>query len=126
MSKGPAKDFDDYADRFPKGVQQLLRTMRQTIRAAAPEGTETISYRIPAFRLDRMLVWFGAHANHIGFYPGSSAIAKFKKELSEYKSAKGSVQFPYDEPLPRALVTKIVKYRVAGQRAKLAAKARVR
>jgi len=118
MGKGPAKDFDDYADRFPKGVQQLLRTMRQTIRAAAPEATETISYRIPAFRLDGMLVWFGAHANHIGFYPGSSAIAKFKKELSGYKSAKGSVQFPFGEPLPRALVTKIVKYRVAEQRAK--------
>jgi len=118
MGNGPAKDFDDYAERFHKSVQQLLRTMRQTIRAAAPEATETISYRIPAFRLDGMLVWFGAHANHIGFYPGSSAIAKFKKDLSKYKSAKGWVQFPFGEPLPRALVAKIVKYRVAEQRAK--------
>lgn len=118
MSKKVAKNFDDYADRFPKAVQQLLRKMRQTIREAAPEATEIISYQIPAFRLHGILVWFGAHTNHIGFYPGASGVAAFKKELSPYKSAKGSVQFPFDEPLPLALVTRIVKYRLNEQRAK--------
>jgi uncharacterized protein YdhG (YjbR/CyaY superfamily) len=118
MNEDAAKNFDEYADRFPKNVQQRLRTMRQTIRKAAPKATETISYRIPAFRLEGMLVWFGAHTSHIGFYPGASAIAKFKKELSAYKSAKGSVQFPFDEPLPLSLITQIVKFRVEEQLAK--------
>jgi uncharacterized protein YdhG (YjbR/CyaY superfamily) len=118
MNRQIATDFDDYADRFPTDVQQRLRTMRRTIRKAAPEATEIISYRIPAFRLDGILVWFAAHANHIGFYPGASAIAAFKRELSAYKSAKGSVRFPFDEPLPLALVTRIVKYRVQAQRTK--------
>jgi uncharacterized protein YdhG (YjbR/CyaY superfamily) len=120
MSKGTAKDFDEYAERFPKDVQQLLRKMRQTIRKVAPQAKETISYSMPAFRLDGMLVWFAAHASHIGFYPGASAIARFKKELSGYRSAKGSVQFPFDEPLPLSLVTRIVEYRVNEQLAKRA------
>lgn len=118
------EDFDDYTRRFPKGVQRLLRTMRLTVRKAAPVATEAISYRIPAFKLDGMLVWFGAHANHIGFYPGASGIAAFKKELSKYKSAKGSVQFPLDEPLPLTLVTKIVKFRVKERLAKAEKKKR--
>jgi len=118
MSTGIAKDFNDYAERFPKDVQQLLRKMRQTIRKAAPAATETISYRMPAFRLDGILVWYAAHTGHIGFYPGASAIATFKKELSPYKSAKGSVQFPFDEPLPLSLVTRIVEHRVREQVAK--------
>ena len=86
--------------------------MRATIRKAAPAASETISYGIPAFKTSRMLVWFGAFANHIGFYPGAGGVAKFKKELSRYKFSKGSVQFPFDEPLPLSLVTKIVKFRV--------------
>jgi uncharacterized protein YdhG (YjbR/CyaY superfamily) len=118
MSKRAAKDFDDYTDRFPKEVQQLLRKMRKTIQTAAPKATETISYSMPAFRLDRILVWFAAHTGHIGFYPGASAIAAFKVELSAYRSAKGSAQFPFDEPLPLPLVTRIVKYRVNEQLAK--------
>jgi uncharacterized protein YdhG (YjbR/CyaY superfamily) len=118
MSTGTAEDFHDYADRFPKDVQQLLRKMRQTIRKAAPAATETISYRMPAFRLGSILVWYAAHTGHIGFYPGASGIAAFKKELSAYKSAKGSVQFPFDEPLPLSLVTRIVEYRVHEQLAK--------
>ena len=111
-------DFDDYAKRFPKDVQRLLQTMRQTIQKAAPEATETISYSMPAFRLDGIFVWFAAHTNHIGFYPGVSAIAAFKMELSTYTSAKGSVQFPFDAPFPLALITRIVKYRVNEQLAK--------
>jgi uncharacterized protein YdhG (YjbR/CyaY superfamily) len=115
MSKVSPKDFDEYADRFPKDVQQLLRKMRETIRKAAPKATETVSYGMPAFRLGGILVWFAAHARHIGFYPGASAIVAFKKELSAYKSAKGSVQFPVDDPLPLSLVARIVKYRVDEQ-----------
>lgn len=117
-STGIAKDFDDYAHRFPKDVQQLLRKMRQTIRKAAPEATETISYRMPAFRLGGILVWYAAHTNHIGLYPGASGIAAFKKELAGYRSAKGSVQFPFNEPLPLSLVTRIVEFRVHEQLAK--------
>jgi uncharacterized protein YdhG (YjbR/CyaY superfamily) len=115
MTKEIAKDFDDYAERFPDDVQKLLRTMRETIRNAAPDATETISYQIPAFRLDAIVVWFAAHAKHIGFYPGASGIATFKGALSAYKSAKGSVQFPFGEPLPLELVTRIVKFRVEEQ-----------
>jgi uncharacterized protein YdhG (YjbR/CyaY superfamily) len=107
-----AKTFDDYAKRFPKDVQALLRTMRETIRKAAPDATETISYKMPAFRQGRILVWFAAHRSHIGFYPGASGIAAFEKELARYKHAKGSVQFPFDEPLPLPLVTRMVKFRV--------------
>jgi uncharacterized protein YdhG (YjbR/CyaY superfamily) len=112
MTKKTPKNFDDYAHRFPKEVQQLLQKMRLTIKKAAPRAKETISYGIPAFTLNGMLVWFAAFQNHIGFYPRTSAIAAFKKELSAYKRAKGSVQFPFDEPLPLALVSRIVKFRV--------------
>ena len=112
MKKKPSEDIDDYVDRFPKDVQQLLEKMRLTIRKAAPKAEETISYGIPAFTLNGSLVWFAAFKNHIGFYPGSSAVIAFKKELSAYKGAKGSVQVPFDEPLPLALVSRIVKFRV--------------
>lgn len=112
MTKQTPKNFDDYADRFPKEVQQVLHKMRLTIKKAAPQAKETISYGIPAFTLNGMLVWFAAHKSHIGFYPRASAIAAFEKELSAYKRAKGSVQFPFDEPLPLLLVSRIVKFRV--------------
>ena len=112
MTKKTPKNFDDYLARFPKEAQQLLKKMRLTIKKAAPQAKETISYGIPAFTLNGMLVWFAAFQSHIGFYPRTSAIAAFKKELSAYKGAKGSVQFPFDEPLPLALVSRIVKFRV--------------
>ncbi len=112
MTKKMPKNIDDYVDRFPKQVQQLLQKMRLTIKKAAPQAKETISYGIPAFALDGILVWFAAFKSHIGFYPRASATAAFKKELSAYKGAKGSVQFPFDEPLPLALVSRIVKFRV--------------
>lgn len=108
-----AKNYDDYARRFPEDVRRRLDRMRQTIRKAAPKAKETISYGIPAYKLDRYLVCFAAFKNHIGLYPGTSGIAAFKNELADYKSAKGSVQFPNDEPLPLALVRRIVKYRLA-------------
>jgi uncharacterized protein YdhG (YjbR/CyaY superfamily) len=112
MSKKTPKDIDDYISRYPADVQQLLQKMRLTIHKAAPKATETISYGIPAFRFNGMLVWFAAFKSHIGFYPGAGAIKIFKKEISAYKGAKGSVQFPLDQPLPLALVSRIVKFRV--------------
>jgi uncharacterized protein YdhG (YjbR/CyaY superfamily) len=107
-----AKDIDDYADRFPKEVRLLLKQMRLAIRKAAPNAKEAISYGIPTFTLDGHLVHFAAFKRHIGFYPGAAVIAAFKKELSAYKGAKGSVRFPFDEPLPLVLVSRVVKFRV--------------
>lgn len=106
------KDIDDYIERFPPETQKLLRQMRAVIRKTAPTAEEAISYAIPAFKLNGMLVWFAAYARHIGFYPRGSGIEAFKSELTGYRSAKGSVQFPLDHPLPVDLITRIVKFRV--------------
>jgi uncharacterized protein YdhG (YjbR/CyaY superfamily) len=106
-------DIDDYISGFPKDVQALLRKMRLTIGKAASNAEETISYNVPAFTLrGKKLVWFAAFKSHVGFYPGAAAIAAFKKELSPYKTAKGSVQFPFNAPLPLDLVSRIVKFRL--------------
>jgi uncharacterized protein YdhG (YjbR/CyaY superfamily) len=106
-------DIDDYISRFPEEVQTLLRKMRLTIGKAAPSAEEAISYDVPAFALrGKKLVWFAAFKSHIGFYPGAAAIAAFKKDLSQYKTAKGSVQFPFNDPLPLDLVSRIVKFRL--------------
>jgi len=113
MSRKTPKSFDDYVDRFPIDVQQRLQKMRLTVKKAAPKAKEKISYGIPSFTLNGMLVWFAAFKNHIGFYPRTSAIAAFKKELSAYKGAKGSVQFPIGQPLPLSLISRIVRFRVA-------------
>ncbi len=107
------KDVNDYISGFPKNVQPLLEEVRRVIQKAAPKASEVISYGMPAYQLNGILVWFGAHARHIGFYPKASGIAAFKNELAVYKSAKGSVQFPLDKPLPLALIKKIVKFRMA-------------
>lgn len=112
MTEKAPTSIAEYIERYPTDVQELLQSMRRTIKKAAPKAEETISYKIPAFRLNGMLVWFAAFKNHIGFYPGAEAIKVFKDELSAYKSAKGSVQFPFDKPLPLALVSRIVKFRV--------------
>jgi uncharacterized protein YdhG (YjbR/CyaY superfamily) len=111
-SRKTPKDFNDYLNRFPRDVQQRLKQMRLTIKEAAPQSKETISYGIPAFTLNGMLVWFAAFKNHLGFYPRTSAIAAFKEELSIYKGAKGSAQFPFDKPLPLPLISRMVKFRV--------------
>jgi len=103
--------IDEYIQTFPEEVQSILEKMRQTIRRAAPEAEEAISYQIPAFKLNGNLVWFAAFKNHIGFYPMITGIQAFKKELSPYKGAKGSVQFPMEKPIPYDLVKKIVLFR---------------
>ena len=112
MDRKIAKSIDEYIERFPEETQQLLQEMRLMIRRAAPKAEESISYGMPTFRLGRNRVYFAGFRNHIGFYPIPSGIEAFKKELSKYKQGKGSVQFPIDEPLPLALVSRIVKFRM--------------
>lgn len=105
--------IDAYIATFPEDIQKILEELRATIRAAAPDAEEKISYQMPTFALKGNLVHFAALKNHIGFYPTPSGIQAFKHELSKYKGANGSVQFPIDEPLPLKLISKIVKFRVA-------------
>lgn len=112
MEKTTFKDTNAYIAAQPTEIQYRLQQLRETIRKAAPDAEEVISYQMPAFRLNGMLVYFAGWKNHIGFYPVSSAVAAFKEELSPYKFAKGSIQFPHDKTLPLKLITKIVKFRV--------------
>jgi len=106
------KTMDEYINTFPKDVRTILNELRQAIKEAAPEAEETINYQMPTFTLNGNLVHFGAFKDHIGFYPTPSGIEAFKKELAPYKGAKGSVQFPIDQPLPLPLIRRIVEYRV--------------
>ena len=114
--------IDAYIAGFPREVQKMLREVRATIKKAAPDAAETIKYGIPTFVLSENLVHFAAFKQHIGFYPTPQGIEKFKDELSHYKGAKGSVQFPLDEPMPLKLIEKIVAFRVKEARAKSASK----
>ena len=105
--------MDEYIGTFPKNVQVILEKLRQTIRKAAPGSEETISYQIPAFKLQgKYLVYFAAWKNHISLYPVPRGDEAFKKEVSSYQTGKGTVQFPIDKPLPLRLIQKIVKYRL--------------
>jgi uncharacterized protein YdhG (YjbR/CyaY superfamily) len=113
--------IDDYIAGFPKDIQEILEKIRSTIQKAAPEAKEKISYGMPTFALEGNLVHFAAFKKHIGFYPVPSGIEKFKKELSKYKGAKGSVQFPMDKPIPYDLIRKIVVFRASENRKKSAA-----
>lgn len=105
-------NIDEYISGFPDEIRVLLEEIRMTIRSAAPEATEVISYQMPTFRLNGNLVHFAAFKNHIGLYPAPTGIETFRKELSAYKGGKGSVQFPISEPLPLDLITRIVRFRV--------------
>jgi uncharacterized protein YdhG (YjbR/CyaY superfamily) len=106
------KNIDEYIAGFSPDVQEILEKIRMTIRKAAPDAEETISYQLPTFTLKGNLVHFGAFKKHIGFYPTPTGIEKFKDELSVYQGAKGSVQFPLDKPIPFDLISEIVKFRV--------------
>lgn len=117
-AKGSPKNIDEYVAGFPRGVQEILKQIRATIKKAAPDAGEAIKYGIPTFVLNENLVHFAAFKNHIGFYPTPSGVEKFKDELSPYESAKGSVQFPIDKPMPLSLIEKMVKFRVKEARAK--------
>lgn len=117
------KTIDDYIAGFPKDIQAILQKIRRTIRKAAPDAEETISYQMPTFTLKgHYLVYFAAHKNHIGFYPTPSGTEKFQKELAVYKGGKGSIRFPLDQPIPFDLITKIVRFRVKESLAAAAAK----
>ncbi|MBK8419424.1 DUF1801 domain-containing protein [Candidatus Villigracilis saccharophilus] len=105
--------IDEYIAAFPQDIQKILKEIRTTIKAAAPKAEEKISYQMPTFFLNGNLVHFAAFKEHIGFYPTPSGIEAFQKELSIYKGAKGSVQFPLDEPMPLKLISRIVKFRAA-------------
>ncbi len=111
-SRTQFKNIDDYIASFPNNVQHTLRALRSSIKEAAPDAEETISYGMPAFRLNGILVYFAAHKNHIGFYPTSSGIRAFKDKLSTYKQSKGTVQFPLNRPIPLDTVKEIVRFRV--------------
>ncbi len=108
-----ANTVDEYMLQFPENVKEALEKLRKTIKAAAPKAEEIISYAMPAYKYHGVLVYFAGYKNHIGFYGTPSGHQAFEKELSIYKSGKGSVQFPIDKPLPLSLISKIVKYRVA-------------
>lgn len=117
--KGPLKNIDSYIAGFPKEVQAILEQVRATIKKAAPEAEETISYGMPAFKLNgKPLVYYAGYKNHIGFYATPTGHAQFEKELSGYKQGKGSVQLPLDEPIPLDLIAEIVKFRVQENLAK--------
>ena len=112
-SKGKAKPatIDDYLARVSSGQRAALNRLRKAIQAAAPRAEECISYQLPAFRLDgRMLVWFGAGANHCSFYPGA-VVQAFKRELKDYEISKGTIRFQPDHPIPVGLVRRLVKAR---------------
>jgi len=117
-NKKTYQKIDDYIAQFPPDIREKLQHLREVIRAAAPEAAEKISYQMPTFYLNGNLVHFAAYAHHIGFYPAPSGIEAFKEELSQYKGAKGSVQFPVDKPLPLELIARIVKFRADENRGK--------
>src|SRR3954465_12633757 len=102
----------EYINAAPKEARAKLREMRAAVRAAAPGATESLKWRMPSFSYRRILVTFAAHKNHIGFYPTPSAVKAFADELKRFHTARGSIQFPLEKPLPLALVAKITKFRV--------------
>ncbi len=106
--------IDEYIATFPKDIQEILGELRATIKTAAPGAQEKISYQMPTFTLHGNLVYFAAHKNHIGFYPGTfvSVLQAFNHEISSYVDGKGTLKFPLDKPLPFELISRIVKFRV--------------
>ena len=115
-SKASYSSIDEYFGQFSPEIQEILENLRKVIKEAAPEAKEKISYQMPAFYKDGIIVWYAGFAKHIGFYPGADGIAAFKSELAGYKSAKGSVQFPLDKPLPAELISKMVRFRAEGEK----------
>ena len=120
MKTASPKNIDEYIAGFPPDVQGILHKIRGIITKAAPAAEEAIKYQIPTFVLHGNLVHFAGFQKHIGFYPTPSAIREFKDELSPYESAKGSIQFPLDKPVPFSLIRKIVEFRVQETREKMA------
>lgn len=116
------KDIESYIAGFPATTQVLLQQIRNAIKEAAPDATETINYQMPTFQLHGNLVHFAGYKKHIGFYPAPSGIAAFESEIAQWSYAKGSVQFPLNEPLPLELIQRIVAFRVIENNEKKAAR----
>ncbi len=112
MAKTDYNTIDEYISTFSEDVQKKLKQIRETIHKAAPEAKEVISYQMPTFRLNGILVHFAAFSSHISFFPTPSPIVAFEKELEPYETSKGTIKFPMNEPIPFDLITKIVKFRV--------------
>ena len=112
ISTNRSEEVDAYILGFPEQTRLLLENMRETIRAAAPGAKEIISYRMPAYKINGVLVYFAAFKNHVGFYPTSSGVEVFKNRLTAYKTSKGAIQFPIGQPLPSELIAEIVQFRV--------------
>jgi uncharacterized protein YdhG (YjbR/CyaY superfamily) len=106
------KNIDEYFSTIPKDVRTKLQKIRETIHKTAPEAEEAISYNMPAFKQNNVLVYFAAFKNHIGFFPTAKPIEVFKEELKGYKTSRGTIQFPINEKIPLGLISKITKYRV--------------
>jgi uncharacterized protein YdhG (YjbR/CyaY superfamily) len=106
------KTIEEYIASFPKEAKHILEELRQAVKESAPQAEESISYGMPTFKLcGKRLAYFAAWKSHVGFYPGTAALEAFKQELAPFKQAKGSVQFPYAEPIPLELVKRIVKFK---------------
>ncbi len=120
--KDESEEIEAYIGQFPEATRSILRRLRATVREAAPGAEERISYRMPAYFLEGPLVYFAAYARHVGFYPTASGIEAFAAELSPYKHAKGSVQFPLDRPLPYELVARITKFKIEDNARRIAEK----
>jgi uncharacterized protein YdhG (YjbR/CyaY superfamily) len=118
MDKQGYESIDAYIATVPDEIQTILQKLRQTIQDAAPDAAEAISYQMPTFKLHGNLVHFAAFKKHIGLYPTPSGVDAFEQGLAPYKKAKGSIQFPLDQPIPYELVTKIVEYRMQEQQAR--------
>lgn len=124
MAMPKFKTVEEYLLTIPEHAIQLSETLRQTIMQAAPKAEEVLSYNMPAYRQNGVLVYWCVFKNHIGFFPTSKPIVVFAEELKNYKTSKGTIQFPLDKPIPKALVKKIVKYRMAEDAEKAKAKAK--
>jgi uncharacterized protein YdhG (YjbR/CyaY superfamily) len=116
------KTVDEYISTFPASTKKILQQVRKTIKDAAPQAEDVISYNMPASKLKGILVYYAAYEKHIGFYPTASGIKVFEDQLGDYKFSKGAIQFPIDKPMPVDLITKIVKFRVRETQGKEKAK----
>ena len=112
-SQKAVKNIDEYIARFPGDVQKILQNIRALIKEAVPDAEEKISYQIPTFTLNgNYLIYFAAFKNHVSIYPAPRGTEKFKKELAAYEGGKGTVRFPFDEPIPYGLIKRIVKFKL--------------
>jgi uncharacterized protein YdhG (YjbR/CyaY superfamily) len=122
MKSDKAATIDEYIESFPKDIQKILKEVRATVRKAAPRAEETIKYGMPTFTYKGNLVYFAAFKKHLGFFPAPTNDPSFEKALSLYKTGKGSIQFPYDQPMPLSLITRITRWRIQQNSKKEAAK----